>query len=266
MRNAIFDLQKYFGLILLVWGLSGCASQPIIDDLQRSIEAYNNHDFAGSQLAAESYIASDPTGPKAAEAYYRKGRAIEDRTAGSLDEARKNLQEARSAYVSALTLGTSDQELEGYIRASLADVAYWQEDFTTAAEQGQAAYSMLEDENMRAWTLYRAGISQQRLGKFEEADNTLGLVVEQHPATEPAMRAQQRKGVRAFNVQAATFIQPALADTALNTLKQQGFNVTKQSTSGGKIVIMVGPFNSYPAASTARLKIATTYPNALIVP
>ena len=87
-------------------------------------------------------------------------------------EAQGRLQQARLAYIDALKVGTESRGLEGLIRASLADVAFWQEDYATAADQGRAAYPLLEDPTVRAMALYRSGLSYQRMGRFDDADRT----------------------------------------------------------------------------------------------
>ncbi|MBC7785827.1 MAG: SPOR domain-containing protein [Burkholderiales bacterium] len=282
MRNAIdpiFQSLKWIVAVMhrrvggmgilapLIAGIcAGCTTEPISIDLERSRAALAMNEYADAQAAAETYLAGDPSGPRAAEANYLKGRALEDRTAATADEARDNLQGARTAYVAALTAGTQDRALEGLIRASLADVAYWQEDFAVAAEQGNAAYGLLSDDDARAWTLYRTGVAQQRMGSFEEADKSLNAVQTQHPGSEPASRARPRTGVRAFSVQAATFAQASIADSAIASLTQQGFSVTKRLNDSGKTVIMVGPYQSYAQASGVRTRLAAKYPDAMIVP
>jgi tetratricopeptide (TPR) repeat protein len=255
-------------LVCMFLSVGGCAAtgssqrSPELDRARASLEA---RDYAAAETLAQTYVARDPDGPRVAEAYYIKGRALEDATATDRSDAREKLQAARSAYVSALKAGTSDRELEGLIRASLADVAYWQEDFATASEQGIAAYGMLSDANAKAWTLYRAGVSQQRLGEFERADDTLRLVQEYHADTDPAQRATSRAGVRAFNVQVATFLNPASADAVAQTLQRQGFSMGKKTT-GNKTVILAGPYRTWGQASAARARIASQFPDALIVP
>ncbi len=262
MRNTLSILNFVLFSTLLA---AGCESQPRVTELERARAALVVRDFASAETAAQTYLAREPSGPRAAEAYYLKGRALEDSVATSAQDAREKLQAARTAYISALKAGTNDRGLEGLIRASLADVAYWQDDFATSAEQGQAAYAMLQDADTKAWTLYRAGVSQQRLGRFEEADKTLRLVQEYHVGTEPAQRAASRVGVRGFNIQVATFLNAASADAVAANLQRQGFSPSKRA-SGNKTVVFAGPYKSWGQASNARARLLATFPDALIVP
>ncbi len=246
--------------------LGGCVADKPVSELEQSRTALAARDYANAITAADTYLARSPTGPHAAEAYYLKGRALEDEAAASLGEARSNLQQARTAYIAALKTGITDTGLEGNVRASLADVAYWQDDYATAAEQWIAAYGMLEDRSIKAWSLYRAGVSQQRLGQYDSADKTLQLVVQAHPDTEPGRRAKTRIGVRGFYVQVATFADKRSADSAAQTLVRNANRISQRNTPDGKTVVLVGPFTSYGQASGMRGTLAKQYPDALITP
>ena len=221
--------------------------------------------YTEADAAAETYLAQDSESPHAAEAYYLKGRALEALPATSQQDANEHLQQARYAYVNALKVGPLDRNLEGLIRASIANVAYWQEDYQTAAEQGTTAYGMLTDANTRAWCLYRAGLSQQRLGQFESADRTLGMVVKYYPGTQPAMRAQSRIGARAFNVQ-LLFSEPQLATNAAMKLTKMGYAINRIPAADGRSNILIGPLSTYAQASSIKAQVASEYPMAQIIP
>jgi outer membrane protein assembly factor BamD (BamD/ComL family) len=262
MRNALAILIS--GLILTCG--FGCASAPRPTELDHARNALVTRDYLAAESAAQTYIAREPRGDRVAEAYYLKGRALEDQTASSTTDARQKLQQARLAYIEALKSQTADRSLDALIRASLADVAYWQEDFATAAEQGIAAYSGLEQADTKSWTLYRAAIAQQRLGRFDDADKTLAMVQEYHPGTEPAQRAASRVGVRSFNVQVATYTNPAYAQSAVSALQRQGYTASTKQIAGGKTVVFAGPYPTWGQASHARVRLVSSFPDALIVP
>lgn len=244
----------------------GCASNKPASEIEQSRTALAARDYTNAITAADTYLARSPNGPHAAEAYYLKGRALEDARSQSQGEARSNLQQARTAYIAALKTGISDARLEGNVRASLADVAYWQDDYATAAEQWIAAYGMLEDRSVKAWALYRAGVSQQRLGQYEQADKTLQMVAAEHADTEPGRRAKSRIGVRGFFVQVATFADKRSADGAAQNLARSGNRTSQRTTPDGKTVVLVGPFNSYGQANGMRGTLSKAYPDALITP
>ena len=242
--------------------VAGCqANKP--DELETGHQSLRQRDYAGAITSLDAYLKKNPNGPRSAEAYYLKGHALQDERSDDMGEAQGRLQQARLAYIEALKVGTESRGLEGLIRASLADVAFWQEDYATAAEQGRTAYGLLEEAPVRAMALYRAGLSYQRLGKFEDGDRTLGLVVKYHPGTAVATRAQQRIGVRAFNVR-IPFDTPAAAAAAVAALTRQGF--APAPPAAGESSVTVGPFNTFREASAARTKLNAAYPKAQVIP
>ena len=128
-------------------------------------------------------------------------------------------------------------------------MAYFQDDYNTAIAQLTSAYDNLDSTDLKAWCLYRIGLSQQRQGKFEDADKTFALVQQNHAGTVPAQRAHDRQGARAFYVQLATFAQPASADRAIADLKKQGVTATRVASPEGHALLRVGPIASYTQAA-----------------
>jgi tetratricopeptide (TPR) repeat protein len=182
-----------------------------------------------------------------------------------VDEARNNLQEARAAYIEALEQ-MPRQPLESYIHASLGNVAYFQDDYQSAIGQLNAAYDKLDNDEIKAWALYRVGLSQQRLGQFAQADQTFASVQQFHPNSVPARRAREHQGARAFYVQLATFSSPAGADSAAADLRRQGVIATRASDAQGRAILRVGPIASYSQAQYLRGRFTDKYPDAYIIP
>ncbi|HEX8325203.1 MAG TPA: outer membrane protein assembly factor BamD [Tepidisphaeraceae bacterium] len=244
--------------------LAGCqANTGKGDELELGHAAVQRREYAEAQSHLDAYLKKNPNGPRSAEAYYLKGHALQDARSDDMTEAQSRLQQARLAYIEALKVGTTDRGLEGLIRASLADVAFWQEDYKTAAEQGTTAYGQLEDANVRAMSLYRAGLSQQRLGRFDDGDKTLAVVAKDHPGTAAAQRAKQRMGVRGFTVR-IPFNNATAANAAVAALTSQGFAIAPPPA--GQTSVDVGPFSDYAQASAARGRLNTQYPKAAVVP
>jgi len=259
MRNAIRRII-FSSIFLSATFTGGCVGNQASPELDRASSALAARDFDQAQIAAQTYLTREPQGPRAAEALYLKGRALEDKTSRSPEEGRSNLQAAREAYVAAISLGITDAKLDALVRASLADVAYWQDDYTTAAEQGIAAYPAIDDPLASAWTLYRVGISQQRMGRFDQADVTLRRVVKDHAGTEPAKRAASRVGARAFQVRVSS-------DAAVVApLKAMGYVVSTRKTPEGSTAFYVGPFDTYKKSVVERNRVSTRFANAMIEP
>jgi tetratricopeptide (TPR) repeat protein len=235
------------------------------EDLVAGFAALEAQQFDDAYARAEGYLGHVPNGPGTAEALYLKGRALEQKPAANPAQARTNLQAARAAYVEAFAKQPS-KKLEAYLHTSLANVAYFLDDYTTAINEWTTAHGMLEDEDTKSWVLYRIGVSRQRLGQFAEADEVLAAVQERHGGTLPAQRAKEKMGARGFSVQLATYANTTAADATVGTLKQEGVAATKQADPKGRTVVFVGPLPSYQQALGVKARYAGKYPDAVIVP
>jgi tetratricopeptide (TPR) repeat protein len=221
-----------------------------------------------AQAAADKVLAAGETGKGAADALYLRGRVFEERARGAEgkpDEVRSQLNEARSNYVRALAL-RPETKLDASIRTQLANVAYFQEDFVTAAREWEAAYPNLASPNDKAWALYRTGLSRQRLGQFPQADAAFAAVQQQFPNTDPAKRAAQRQGARAFHVQVGTFTDAANATKLITALRAQGYSPLKSNDPAGKQIIAVGPVPTYEQAKSLQARLAAQYKDTMILP
>jgi TolA-binding protein len=235
--------------------------------LDAGYQALESQQYNEAIAKAEEFLAGTPHGPGSAEALYLKGRGLEGKNAAgvSADEARQNLQAARSAYISALEQ-MPKQPLESYIHASLGNVAYFQDDYQSAIGQLNAAYDKLDSNDIKAWVLYRVGLCQQRLGQFTQADETFQSVERLHPNTVPAQRAREHQGARAFYVQLATFASGNTADNAASELRKQGVTTSRVSDAQGRFLLRAGPIASYSQAQYLRGRFAEKYPDAFILP
>ena len=235
--------------------------------LEEGYQALERQQYNDAIAKADEVLASTKPGEGSAEALYLKGRALEAKNAAGVtaDEARENLQSARQAYIAALGENPA-APLAAYVRASLGNVAYFQDDYPTAIAQLQAAYDDLDRPDLQAWALYRIGLSQQRQGKFEEADQTFARVQQRYGGTIPAQRAREHQGARAFYVQLATFAQPASADRAAADLKRQGVPAARVPGPEGRAFLRIGPIASYSAAQFMKSRFADKYPDAVIIP
>lgn len=244
----------------------GCAAQGTRPaDTDAAARALTVKDYDTAISRADSALNRKPTGAALAETQYIKGRALEDKLAQNDAESKQNLQAARTAYIAALDAKPA-RPLEGLIRASLADVAYWQDDYNTAANQWIAAVPLLEDRDVAAWSLYRVAVSRQRLGQFIDADRVFAQVMKDFADSEPAQRAAEKTGKRNFVVQVATFAQPATADRCVRELQALRLPVQKQLDAQSRTVVTIGAFGRYTDAASARTKVVGTYPDAVVVP
>jgi tetratricopeptide (TPR) repeat protein len=200
-----------------------------------------------------------------AEELYTRGRAIEDKTAGDAREAQSNLKDARELYVQALE-AKPGAALEAYIRSGLANTSFFLDDYNKAIEEWTAAFPRLPEGELKAWALYRIGLSQQRLGKFEQADKTLARVQQEYKDSVPARRAKEKQGARSFYVQLAVFASTPTAEAAAAELRKQGMTPVMSNDSKGNRVMKLGPYATYTEARGVKGKMGEKYPDALIAP
>lgn len=252
------------GLMLL----TGCVDAPSKDRLNQGYRALDAQRYDDAGAAANDYLTKHPTGPGAAEAFYLQGRAYELRALESHEAepaARADLNAARTAYRKGLTLEASPG-VKALLHSGLANVAYFQEDYAIAASEWQAAYPNLKGEDAKAWALYRVGLSQQRLGWFQQADDTFASVQQQFPSSEAAGRAATRVGAKAFYVQIGAYESAANAQKAVDTLARSGLPTSSIPESANRHVVRVGPAATYADAKTLRSRVIGEYPQAIILP
>lgn len=226
--------------------------------------------------AADEFLQQHPQGGSgSAEAYYLRGRVYELRASASANSAdasatSTNLQAARAAYTKALEFVPAPA-LEASIRSQLANVAYFQDDYRTALTQWREAYAKLDTlgqsgQDAKPWALYRIGLCEQRLGKFVDADKTFGQVKQTFPTSEPARRAADHVGARAFSIQVGAFATAANADSVVQDLRKKGIAPQRTVDPFGREVVRVGPLPTYDQARIMRKDLAAQYPGAVIVP
>lgn len=253
-----------FCILLGLLTLAGCPSHN--QGLDGATDSFARRDYPGTIQRTQSLIRQPGVNNEdLAATLYLQGRAYEELPAADESAKMQNLASARRSYVDALGRQPS-KGLEGRIRAGAANVSYHQEDYNTALQQWTASLDQIDLPDQKPWILYRIGLSQQRLGRFDQADQTLARVQSEYPNTEPARRAKEKQGVRQFYVQVAVFSQPALASKTIDALKRMGHVPLQSTDAQGRTVISVGPAGNWAGARQLQMRVAPQYPDALIVP
>lgn len=244
---------------------TGCQA-PNDAALRQGFISLSNNDTTRALHFADAQLRETPTGREAAEAWYLRGRALEQWPARNETEQRANLANARAAYERALAF-EPPMKLRAYARASLGNVAFFQEDFAKAAEMFTLAAGELDTPDAQAWAEYRAGLSLQRLGQFEQADGWFDGVAKRYPGTLQARRATENRGARAFHLRIGTYNSESAADRAADGLRREGFrglSVTRDLR--GMYILRVGPYATYSAARQAERQVAGRFPDAMVMP
>ncbi|MBC8105656.1 MAG: SPOR domain-containing protein [Anaerolineae bacterium] len=258
-----------FSLLLLVCG-AGCAAdqaaQQSLDAGFTSIaNAPQNDELTDALTRADAQLAKEPAGKNTARALYLRGRALEQRVKKSPAQATADFGAARQAYVDALQQSPGTP-LEYYIRSSLANICYWQDDYTTAQQQWAACAGKFDDDTVNSFVQYRIGLCQQRLGNFIAADQTFATVQEKFQVVEVAQRAKAHTGFRFFTVQLATFANAQTADAAVAQLLRENVNPKRITDPRGTHVVTIGPCPNYAQAQQLKARFIARYPDAVIVP
>jgi len=267
-------MLKVFGVLLAISLAAGCSDAPTPQDrvtLHSGYQALNQRDYDGAMSAAEKFLRNHPPGvPGSAEALYLEGRVYEQRATsnervGSDTQSKMDLQSARAAYVKALQ-APAEPRLVALIHSGVANVAYFQEDYTTAMNEWAVAFPDLSDSEAKAWALYRIGICQQRLGRFDQADNSFNSVRQQFPRSVSAERASLHLGARAFYVQVGAFTDIANANKIAANLQSQGFHAARAVGPSGQTEVRVGPAYTYADAKQLQARLLGGYPTSTIEP
>jgi tetratricopeptide (TPR) repeat protein len=266
MRNV-----SYLVAVLVAVGCSTSATPSGKQQLQAGYQAIDKNDYEGAMRAAEQFLHDNPHNEQGtAEALYLEGRVYEQRSvteeaAGRQGGAKMDLQTARSTYVRALGL-PADPRIAALLHSGVANTAYFQDDFTTAMNEWAVAYPGIPQAEAKAWILYRIGVCQQRLGRFDQADRSFAQVRQEFSNSEPAKRAATHQGAKAFYVQVGAFADAANADKTMASLQSQGFRATKFVPQPNRQEVMVGPAYTYADAKALRAKLLAAYPGAVIEP
>ncbi len=263
MRNSTHVVLLFISSLVI----AGCVDQNSRQTLQNGYAALDAHQYDQAISEADAFLTKTPQGVGSADALYLKGRALEERATSSSDapRAKQDLEAARMAYINALQQNPP-RTLDGRIRAGIANVAYWQDDYQTAAQQWSAAYQNIDDPSTKSFILYRVGLAQQRMGEFSKADETFASVQQQFPGTDGAIRAKERQGARSYSVQLATYANSATADANIAQLRREGLNPTRSNDAQGHAVLAITSIPNYQQALQIKNRLAARYPNALIVP
>jgi tetratricopeptide (TPR) repeat protein len=258
-------------LVLIVAGCSNGVTPDGRHQLQSGYQAIGQNDYNGAMKSADQFLHDHPHGGGGtAEALYLEGRVFEQRAtteegAGREGEAKLDLQTARSTYVRALAL-PAEPKLVALIHSGVANTAYFQEDYATAMNEWAVAYPQMIQLDVRAWMLYRIGVCQQRLARFDQADRSFAEVRQLFPNSVPAQRAVAHQGAKAFYVQVGAFADQATADKIVASLQSQGYRAARMSPQPARQEVVVVPAYTYADAKQLRSRLLASYPGAVIAP
>ena len=257
-------MRRYLGVLGLVILLSACTGDPqsrqALNSGKQALAAGQSSDAIRD---ADAVISSGDT-PALAEAYFLRGYAIEMRQKPDNAAAAHDFAMARDSYTRGLTFSPRP-EIAARLHAQLGNVCYYQEDYAAAVPEFMTAFNSLDSSQPRDEVLYRMGISEQRLGRFDDADRTFQQVQQQFPGSAYAAPAAAHFGIRGFYVQLGAYTQQKDVNSACNAVRRSG---SAPLIRVDKIITVVRTANvpSYSQAQQLRAQIAVQYPDARVMP
>jgi tetratricopeptide (TPR) repeat protein len=257
---------KFLSVLVLGLVMIGCRAtdQAAQKKLLEGKQALDQKQFDTAISKADAVLQSQSDKVSSAGAYYLRGRAQWQRPKETQAAWTEDLQQAKVNYNRALQLAPPPA-LEGYIRVSLASVLFHEGDYAAAFEEYSRSYDKVREPEIKSGILFRIGVCQQRLGRFEHADKTFAMLQQQFPGSYEAPRARERQGVRGFTLQLATFGSLKGADAAVAELRNQGVMAVKSTDPRGLTMVRVAPL-SYQDAVALKQRFAGKYPDAIIIP
>jgi tetratricopeptide (TPR) repeat protein len=260
--NSIIRISNFKFLILAF--LAACTGNAQSrQDLDAAKQSLDSHDYAQAIRDADAVLSSSDSDAYA-EAWYIRGYVIEKRPKPDNAATQHDLAMAADSYKHGITCNPRPS-LAARLHAQLGNVAYYQEDYSTAVRELTLAFTMLDNSEPKDLVLYHMGIGQQRLGRFEDADRTFLRIQQEYPASPYAPRARDHQGIRGFYVQLGEYSQSADVNKAAGAISAAG-SVPLQTTSKGLTIIRTADVPSFAQAEELRERLAAEYPDARVMP
>lgn len=248
----------------VILAIAGCAAKNS-PGLDSGFSALAVRNYPTALAASDDYLQKTPGGPQRAEALYLRGRAYEERPSSNQSAAATDRQAARLSYIAALK-SEPTAGLEPYIRCSLGNVAFFQDDYQVALQQLSLAEPSLPTPSLRATARLRIGQSQQRLGNFAAADQTFADLARKFPDTPQAERARGLMGQRGFNVRIGVYADQKRAQTICADLARRGLpaRLTTDPRVSGRSILTIGPYATWSSATAVRNGASPAFPDAVV--
>jgi len=262
----ISDLIRHsgFGFLIFALLLTACTGNPQSrQELNSGKQALDSGQPDDAIRAADAVISSNDV-PALAEAYYLRGYAIETRPKADNAAAAHDFGMARESYSRGLSYNPRPA-IAARLHVQLGNVCYYQEDYSAAVPELVAAYEILDSSQPKDLVLYHIGISEQRLGRFDDADRTFQRVQQEYPNCAYASPAKAHQGIRGFYVQLGAYSQTKDINTAARAVVAAGSAPLKTSEKG-LTIIRTADVPSYGQAQQLRARLAALYPEARVMP
>jgi len=205
------------------------------------------------------YLRSDPEVTTRAEVYYYRGQALVHLRRRS--DAMNDFQQALAAK--------PGQPIVDFVRVAIGNFYYEEGNDAKALEwYNQALREPVPQLPMDQLSL-RAGVSLQRVGRWQDADKYLQHLIDNYPATVQAQEARRRIHATSFAVQTGAYTTADAAQQELSRLRQKGFDarIVPASRPGQTLqAVQVGRARTYVEAQALARRLMSAGFSTLIVP
>ncbi|MCX5653501.1 MAG: tetratricopeptide repeat protein [Planctomycetota bacterium] len=205
------------------------------------------------------YLRSGPEVASRGEVYYYRGEALVHLR--RRDEAMADFKQALASK--------PGQPILDFVRVAIGNFYYEEGNDAKALEwYDQALRDRVPELPMDQLSL-RAGVSLQRVGRWQDADKYFQHLINNFPATVAAQEARRRIHATAFAVQTGAFTTAAAAQQELARLRQKGFDgrIVPASRPGQTLqAVQVGRARTYAEAQALASRLMGAGFSTLIVP
>jgi tetratricopeptide (TPR) repeat protein len=242
---------------------AGCERLPVstVKQIREGHQAYQQQNYAGAGHRLSAAIASYPSHPDIAEAYYVRGLT---RLKGGQTE------QARQDFLAGLRLAERP-ELRALLQAQLGNLAYESGLYEAAVARYRQALHGLPERAPTDRVLLRYGISLQRCGQFREAKLVFADLLTCFPHGAVAADARRRAGWVGdyYAIQCGVYAQQPNAQATARQLRAKGVKASAwRETRNGSIryVVRAGRYAHRADAERDLAEIQRIIPDAFVVP
>lgn len=249
-------------LLILLLQLSGCNS--LVSDqnkrqLRDAAKLLEQESYPDASAKLEKLLQQGPPTTAASEAHYMLGLC--NVPMQQPDQARRSFQNALQ--------NTDLPILKHYIRLSLANLAFEQQDYSKAAQLYGPYLDSLPRRPPFHWAYYRYGLVLQATGNFKQADVQFARIIHLFPDTDVFDSARNHFGKTHYTIELGHFPSLELAEQQQKEfpdLAEKIISVTRPTTGNWFYVNLYGKFETFPEAKQALASIKNIAGQARIVP
>lgn len=252
-----------FALAWVVMGCAGCTglTREQQDLLWKGEDAYRRKQYMTAIVHLDKFLGQVEGKPEVGKASYLRG----------LCHARTQQRAQAYADLRRAVGIEGDSEILWRAYVTLGSLQFDDGDWSGAVESLSAGRSRMPSAPPRDVVLYRIGLCQERLGRWDESRTTFAELVSAFPSSPQAAGARRRLELspRYFSIQCGVFREQKNAEGQQLQLRRQNLPaVVRSEQRDGKSVFVVlsGEYASYEEAKRRLPEVQKAAPDAVLWP